>query len=478
MRWIRQEDTRPEIGDRRPDRISGLVGCEVWFVFVVLSVLMGFDLLWAGAEEQPHQVFPIPSSRLEGTVWDQTISLDLRGVALEQVLRIFADKTGMNFLYSGILSAEPVNVYLRDVSMRDALIGVLKANGLWYRREGPNVLVIELAPEGPPPEVVTQVVPLKYAAAAELEALVRGRLTSSGDLSIDTRTNSLVITDRSENVEMLVRLLKPLDRPTGQVFIEAEIVEVNLTASKELGISWDWLGHESSTRTAMEGSFDRPGDPIEGMLELWFGKFASYSELGDFQGTIRALIKEGVANMLAHPRILSIDQKPATIRITEHTALAKKVTVQGGVTGGGVAVTEPIYGDVGVTLTVTPRIMGDGFVQLDLSPSVSSAQRSVFFPGDAVDTKERTAQTTVMVQNGQTVVIGGLMRDDVTKSANKIPLLGDLPLIGRLFGKTVTDVVKTEIIVSLTPRVVLPEDLAQMAQEARQKLNTTLHKKD
>ena len=148
--------------------------------------------------------------------------------------------------------------------------------------------------------------------------------------------------------------------------------------------------------------------------------------------------------------------------------MAKKVTMQA-IAGVGISVSEPIFGDVGVILTVVPKISGDGFILLDVKPTVSSAERSVYFPDEAVDTKERTAETVVLVKDGQTVVIGGLLREKETEGIAKIPLLGDIPILGYLFKRKVVDTRKTEVAVFLTPHIVSPEELEKRTEQEREK---------
>ena len=145
-------------------------------------------------------------------------------------------------------------------------------------------------------------------------------------------------------------------------------------------------------------------------------------------------LKDGKAQVLAEPKILTLDNKEAKIEITEHIALAKKTTYR---EGGQEQTVEPIFGDIGVTLSVTPNVNTDEYVTLKVEPVVASAQKSSFFPDEAVDTRKRTAKTTVMARDGETIVIGGLERKDVNETHFKVPLLGDIPLLGRLFKKSV-----------------------------------------
>jgi type IV pilus assembly protein PilQ len=389
---------------------------------------------------------------------EQLISLNLQGVTLENALKILTKKTGLNFLMSSDLSGMKINVYLRGVPVQGAIQTILKANGLWYeRQEGTNIYVITKIKGSPPAETVTEIIRCDYATVADLGRIITENLTRDGSFTVDKRTNSVIVTDTPSNIARLRNILSELDSPSRQVLIEVKIVEINLTAANELGISWDWTGKggESSPVGAaiLKGSFS---SVTEGLLNLSIGKYASNVGVRDLKSAITALEKRGWAEMLASPKVLALDGKPASIKITEHIALARKVTYQGTV-GSQVAVEEPIFGDIGITLTVTPHVLNEKFTILDVKPTVSSAHKSTYFPGQAVDTQERTAETSVMVEDGQTIVIGGLFRNDEKKTVARLPLLGNIPILGYLFRKTITDTIKTEVTVFLTPHIITTE---------------------
>jgi type IV pilus secretin PilQ/predicted competence protein len=344
----------------------------------------------------------------------------------------------------------------------------MRANGLWYtRQKGTNIYVITDAPEGPPVVTVTEVLRTSYADATELRTTLESVLTEAGSIVVDPRTNSLVVSDIPENMATLQSLVTELDDPTGQVLIEAKIVEFSEDAASELGLNWEYLdfepGDDNGNDAFSYGSTFNTQDR-EGFLELTFGKFTSFDPTQDLTSKLSAMQKDGLAEVLAEPQILTLDNKEALIEITEHIALAKKTTYR---EGGLESTVEPIFGDVGVTLKVTPNINTDEFVTMRVEPIVSSAQRSSFFPDEAVDTRKRSAKTSVMVKDGQTVVIGGLLRKDVSETHFKVPLLGDIPLLGMLFRKSITSDTKTEVVLFLTPRILGAEALSRMSERVQ-----------
>jgi type IV pilus assembly protein PilQ len=443
------------------------VRCEVGTIVLLTALLALVAAPAAQAQETAQGTVD------EGTrVKSQRISLNLQDVTLGNVLKVMTQKSGINFLIGSDLVGKSINVYLEEVLVEDALSAIMRANGLWYTRlKGTNIYVIMEAPEGPPVATITEVLHTNYASAAELEPTVKAVLTSAGSIVVDQRTNSLVISDIPENMPTLQSIVTELDTPTGQVLIEARVVEFSEDASSRLGISWDFGGFESGDENGgaiSYGSTFNNSDASEGILNLSIGKWDSFLELKDLSAIISAMQKEGLAEVLAEPRVLTVDNKEAVIEITQHMALAKKVTYR---EGGQESTVEPIFGDVGVTLKVTPHLNNDEFVTMVIEPTVSSAQRSSFFPDEAVDTRSRTARTTVMVKDSQTVVIGGLLRKDVITTDFKVPILGDIPLLGQLFRKSEESETRTEVVLFLTPRILDAEALQRTSQEYIQRMD-------
>ena len=402
------------------------------------------------------------TSDVEARERSARISLNLTSVTLGSVLKVMTQKTGINFLIGSDLTGKTINVYLEDVLVEDALAAIMKANGLWYtRQKGTNIYVIMESPDGPPVATVTDVFRTDYADAIMLQPTIEAVLTEVGSVVVDQRTNAIVVSDIPENMSTIESIVRELDNPTGQVFIEAQIIEVADDANLDLGVEWGFAGYDLEGDALYGGGFNNvhqwrkettenplfvegetepefltawnivENKAMEGLLQLSLGRLSDVGILGfqDVSATIRAMERDGVAKVLATPQILTIDNQEALIAITSHIAMARKTTVS----TDGVMTIEPIYGDVGVTLKVTPHINNDNFVTMTIEPEVSSASRSAYFPDEAVDTRKRTAKTTVMARDGETIVIGGLLRKDVNETHFKIPLLGDIPLLGRLF---------------------------------------------
>ena len=422
----------------------------------------------------------------------QRLSLNLTSVTLGSVLKVMTQKTGINFLIGSGLTGKTINVYLEDVLVEDALAAIMKANGLWYtRQKGTNIYVIMESPDGPPVATVTDVFHTDFADAVMLKPTIEAVLTEVGTVVVDQRTNAMVVSDIPENMSTIESIVRELDNPTGQVLIEAQIVEVADEANLDLGVEWGYSDYDSENGASYGGGFnyvhqwehervlnDETGlyetvstlvehKAMEGLLDLSFGKWHSFIDgFQDISARIRAMERDGLAKVLASPQILTIDNQEAIIAITSHIAMAKKTTVS----PDGYLTIEPLYGDVGVTLKVTPHVNNDDFVTMTIEPEVSSAARSAYFPDEAVDTRKRTAKTTVMARDGETIVIGGLLRKDINETHFKVPLLGDIPLLGRLFRKTVESEVDSEVMVFITPRILGPEALKRITERKTARL--------
>jgi type IV pilus secretin PilQ/predicted competence protein len=456
-------------------------------IVAVVAAMLAASCLTALADDTDVSEAGVRSAR---------ISLNLTNVTLGSVLKVMTQKTGINFLIGSDLTGKTVNVYLEDVLVEDAIAAIMKANGLWYtRQKGTNIYVIMESPEGPPVNTVTEVYHTNYADAVLMKPTLEAVLTEAGNIVVDQRSNAIVVSDIPENMSTLESIIRELDNPNGQVLIEAQVVEVTDEDNLDLGVEWGYSDFDAEEGISYGGGFNYvhqwtsqqvkdeetgtyytahtlvEDKSMEGLLDLSIGKWNSFLDgFQDISARVRALERDGLAQVLAEPTILTVDNEQASIAITSHIAMASKTTVS----PEGTITIEPIYGDVGVTLKVTPHVNNDDFVTMTIEPEVSSASRSTFFPDEAVDTRKRTASTTVMAEDGETIVIGGLLRKDVNETHFKVPLLGDIPLLGRLFRKSVTSDVETEVMVFLTPRILGPEALKQITQKKQSKAQVLL----
>jgi len=289
-------------------------------------------------------------------------------------------------------------------------------------------------------------------------------------------------------MKAISEVIKSLDVARPQVLIKVVFLEVQHSNGSDIGIEGGWGGNvgNSNTKGAFANGFGLSGlssivssnlnplgQPLSSFQQM--APFAAgpgaglYQILGkDFQVTLRAIAAAGKAQLLSRPSILARDSQPASIIVGQSVPLITSVRYD----TFGNAINSVTYTDVGIILKVTPFITGDGLVQMIVSPNSSSIDPTTTVPistgVNAPVIDQRNADTVVVTPDGQTIVIGGLMRNDRTDSENKIPLLGDIPFLGNLFKRKIKNNIKTELLIFLTPHVVqAPGQLAAVGAKER-----------
>jgi general secretion pathway protein D len=321
-----------------------------------------------------------------------------------------------------------------------------------------------------------------------------GQPLGGADISFDAETRQMIIVTDDKTMEQMKTVLKGLDRPSPQVLIKVIFLEATYNKGSDIGFSGGYMHNpnsavSSTTATTAGGvtttttTFLPPaGSGIVGQgfgnptIATIAGAVASgggiYSILGnDFQATLTAIARAGKTEVLSRPSILARNNQSATITLGQQVPLITNTRFD----NFGNQINTVTYQSVGVNLSVTPFISSDGNVEMTVTPEISSlADRSqwVAISGGATNASilapvinSRAATTTVVVPNGQTVIIGGLMENTQTESESKVPGLGDIPLLGNLFKRKVKDNVKRELMIFLTPTIVqAPAQLAGITQ--------------
>ncbi len=318
--------------------------------------------------------------------------------------------------------------------------------------------------------------------------------TQVGDatISYDPETRKIiVITDEETNIQ-IKDVITSLDNPRPQVLIKVVFLEVTHNNSSDIGVEGGYVRQLGNTgQGSVANAFGAPaisssatsavpnvlGQNVQNMLPTPPGA-GLYQVLGsDFQATLRAIAQAGKAEILSRPSILARNNQPATISLGQQVPLVSNTrfdTING-------QINTVTYQNVGIILRVTPFITPDGMVEMIVAPETSSlADRSSWVPisKDALApvVNSRLADTVVVVPDGQTVVIGGLMQTQITESESKIPLLGDIPYLGNAFKRKIKQNQKTELMIFLTP-VVIPAPGALAGLTADERAKTTLKPK-
>ncbi|MFH1214846.1 MAG: secretin N-terminal domain-containing protein, partial [Candidatus Neomarinimicrobiota bacterium] len=319
----------------------------------------------------------------------------------------------------------------------------------------------------------------QYADAVDLQNAL-GRLATPGVglVLADERTNTLIIRENPETLARIEDLLAALDKPTPQIYIQTAIVEISLTRENSTGFEWYWknpkilsAGDRIATlfnlrqTTNQVGYYDNSGNTLGGGLPIGQGLGIGIVSKS-FDAVLSALQTDKEVNILSRPYLITLDNKIASIEVGDQ--IPYKVLNQYGITSYE-------FKSATIKLLVKPHINNDQTITVDITPN-ADFQNGQTSDGTPIIAR-RTANTTIKIGNGETIVIGGLIRESNTKTISKVPLLGSIPLIGFLFRNKIDQKVKTELVVFINPTIVTdavidaqlqPED--QLSEKARQKL--------
>ena len=418
---------------------------------------------------------------------EEKLTLTFYQTKLAQVLQVLSMKTGIKLIASSELAERPISAYLENVSGEEAIDSILRANGL-YREKLPDSDVYVVKEYKEIQKLTSEVIFLQYSKAEDLGKVLSSLISKNGKIIVDTRTNSLTVQDIPENIEEIKKIVKLLDRNIPSVQIEAVLVELTEEGLKDLGIKWNvegsFFGAAKDVPYPWTKEFEREiVNPRQtgitgGTTTTTTGNPQFILGTLSFQAltaNLKLLEVKGQANILANPRVTTLNDSPATIKITKNMAIAEKVVYTYGAAGTIAPTTkEPIFAEVGVTLNVTPHVNEQGYITLEVEPSVSSAEPSPYF-AEAVDTNIRTAKTKVMVKNGETIVIGGLLRTEKTQRGNKVPLLGDIfPFLFKNKSETGR---KTDLVIFLTPKIITEKEVKEISEKEKTRFEGKNEKK-
>jgi len=443
------------------------------------------------------------------------ISMDFENAKLKDVLKVFCQQSGLNFIAGEKVKLRPITLYLSNVSVHNALDAIIKANGLSYdQAEGSDVFIVRNSLE-PELKLKTKIFKLNYALADDrtstgvdettqnqkqkgIKEIVKKLLTSNGDLSVDERTNSLIITDIASNFPKIEKAVKDLDAPLPQILIEAKIVELSSADLQQLGIKWTSLGaytlglhnptrtytnnrtsgrdrtdtYSTATKDSSQNDYVAvsPGTTTE---TLTLDKDTSYDRAlsdkfthvlsrgdarsailsaDDFEVTLSLLLTDTNIDIISSPNIITVHGREAKITVGQQYPIPQfayndktsTFEVQGF-----------SYKDIGIILRVTPYANKEKkTITLDIHPEVSSVSGSVNFRGIEIPIiSSKEVVTNVSIKDGYTLAIGGLLKNEDKASVTKVPILGDIPVLGRLFKHKEKTKTKTNTIIFITAHI-------------------------
>ena len=430
------------------------------------------------------------------------ISLDFQDIEVRRVLQLLADFTGINMVAADSVQGN-ITLRLKDVPWDQALDIILKTKNLDKRRNGNVIWIapvselikaeeeeakalaqsVKLAP------IQTEYMQLSYAKVADIQKLITQTkssnnsnsasdnnnssetlLSSRGSVSADVRTNTLIVNDTAQHIDKIRKMVDLLDIPVKQVMVEARIVRASTEFSKEMGVKWGILsqGINQNNDLLVGGSdttlwdlktpsddgkytIQRPqnlnvdlGVTSQGASRIAFGLISLSDFMLDLE--LSALQADGYGEVISTPKVLTADKQMAKV------SSGTQIPYQSSQGGGANAVSTTEFIDATLSLDVTPSITPDGKVQMLLNITSDT-------PGNPTPTGQLTINknqinTNVLVDNGETVVLGGIFEQETRNAQTKVPFLGDIPYVGRLFRKDVKSDNKRELLIFVTPRIV------------------------
>ena len=481
---------------------------------------------------------------------DTRVTVRVKGVPLSTFLDTISAQAKVNFIITEGLEQKRVTAFLQNVTVRDALQVLLEIKGLTYQQMGKSNTYVVTERSKEAANLVTRIYPLSFIPLIPLETsdlgdsasgassgmggmggagVSRGAgasrdtgdgggggggpkpcasknqrvsvtrvictvLSKDGDIEVEPRTNSLIITDIPESFPQVEQIISELDKKAPQVMIEAQIVEIDSDRTRNLGFEWGGTNGELGTFTAGQRDtsfplnmpknlgnmhFFDPLSPTGGVISSLAGGGGASSggsgsasaiplvtslgylktsvlDLSQLQITLRALVQRSEGRFLGKPKIMTLNNKTATIEIASSEAVAVQTNQSSAGGSTGLQSTSAERFETGVILKVTPQVNKEGYITMLLQPSFTDVQRAAISTASnpIFNPVKRQAITLVRVKNGQTLVLGGLLRSVENKIVRKVPFLGYIPLLGWFFTSESNSRQNTDLVIFITPTIV------------------------
>lgn len=389
------------------------------WVMTIVTIVLFVTVGSCQASEQP----------LVSNIFYDTFVVDaLSDISVQTGIPIIADTTASGF----------VTIDLVDVPFEEALARICIPLGLTFRRMDAGYYLVGAAtPSNPTFALLSEVrvVKMRYQKADTVSKLLSESYKPF--IKVDSETNTIVITASPELMARIESDIASIDRPIRQVMLQVLVTELSDGARESLGTDWQWNSDQSTGEVAGALNF------TAGVLRTALGFGAA--SIDDFLVALRAEVESGRAEIHANPRIVAMDGKPAEVFLGEeqqYIVLVESETSQS-------ITRQRVVAKTGISLKFTPQISDQGDITITVQPEVSTVTGSNKEGFPVISS--RRASTTVRVRDGETFVLGGLVSESNVRSTAKIPLLGDLPLLGRLFRSERTASTETEVVIMVTP---------------------------
>lgn len=381
-------------------------------------------------------------------------NINFQNADVRSVLNFLAEYGGINLVTAPNVQGQ-VTLNLKNVEWREALDILANTYGLKVVEEKGYIHVMQLKDfldreaeierhnneQRQIVDLETRMYSIKHANAKDMTKAIKSVLSTRGKVEVDDRTNTLLVSDEPGNLTRIEKFIADLDRETRQVKISAKLVEVSSDYLNELGVNvgFNQSGQDSRGRTYTNNGNVNGADQLTSPFGSY--SFSTIQKGWDLDATISALVSSGKGKIVAHPEITTVDNKEARIQV------GQKVPIKQFSATGDVVIT---FEEVGTILRVTPHITSDDRILLYMLP-----ERSNFtFDANGVVINTNNAETNVVVENGQTAVIGGLTTQDEVVTETGLPVLKDIPVVGAIFRYKKTNNESRDLVIFVTPTIV------------------------
>jgi type II secretory pathway component GspD/PulD (secretin) len=377
-----------------------------------------------------------------------TVTVDATRTPLSEVLSILAAKSDLNIVTSPEVENRQITIHLKNTPVDEALNLVVRAAGLGYERIGGSILVGDPTTLGTETGLSTYVIPLQFADAFELEPIIE---KIAEKVSADPTGNRMMVVASPGGYEQVLSVIQELDVPPIQVLLETEVIEVQTDDLWEYGIDWSKILHQTVIISETQPPPNEPGAIPDELpwVPLDFQAEDLYRQSRLLEVALDFLQDKGKAHVVSRSTLATLSNRTAEIHIGD----VIPYTVSG-LTQTGLYEVSVEKERVGVQVSVTPRVSGDGYITALVEPNVSNI---VGFkgPNDEIPwTKERRASTQVRVQNGQAFMIAGLLAEFESTETVQVPFLGDIPLLGYLFKHVKAQTTTSDLVIKITPTII------------------------
>lgn len=455
------------------------VGLKRWRKLAIAVVFTGLCVAVLG-DEQPKQSYADQEvlSTLEQRM-QKRISVNFRATPIDDVIRVMAEQADVDIVKSPKVVGE-VTTTLTDVPLSEALTNILAAQGYGYVTTKNLIRIAPMSEINERDEImVSRIYRITYADVKEVEEALTKFISKRGSISSNPGTSNIIVTDVESKIKAIDTFIAEIDRITPQVLVEARIYDITCTDRLDLGVEWN-AGRNTTYDKGVDDAGPNPTittrtDPfMTGVFDGTIGKtnqMESLLRVGwlnpaiDVDILLKAQKQILSAKLLANPRVLVLDNEQAQIKIIREIPYQEITETSG---GGSIGTTS--FREVGVALIVTPHVTRDNMVRLHVYPEfsvdagdVTVGTGSTSFPQPQVD--RRAAESTLLLQSGETMVLGGLRKKEISAQENKIPLLGDIPIIGFAFRSKAEESIFSEMVVFITPWIMERPQLSEQERK-------------